>query len=136
AAGSALTAALFPAVWGFWPVLAVAVLHTAVQAPVMPLGENLVLLTVRARGLDYGRLRLWGSVAFIATSVGAGALLAGRPEALIMWLILGLLVAIFGAALLLPDVPPSRRDGRAVRPVRALLGSRVFLLFVFAASLN
>ena len=136
ALGGTLAALLFPLVRGFWPVLAVAVLHTMLQGPVMPLGENLVLLTIRARGLDYGRLRLWGSIAFIATSIGAGALLAGRPDSLIMGLIVGLLALIVLATLALPEMRPPSDRPRALRPVRVLLTNGVFLLFVLTASLN
>ena len=136
-AGAGFAAALlFPLAAGFWPLLAVAMVHTMLWAPVMPLGDNLVLLTARARSLDYGRLRLWGSVSFIVTSAGAGALLQGRPEDLIIWLIVGLLGVTFVSTLFLPDVPqaPGGRGGRG--PLRALLTSPAFLLFVLAASLN
>lgn len=136
ALGGTLAALLFPLVRGFWPVLAVAALHTMLQGPVMPLGENLVLLAIRARGLDYGRLRLWGSIAFIATSIGAGALLAGRPDSLIMGLIVGLLALIVLATLALPEMRPPSDRPRALRPVRVLLTNGVFLLFVLTASLN
>ena len=35
--------------------------------------------------LDYGRIRLWGSLSFMATAVGAGHVLAGRDPGIIYW---------------------------------------------------
>ena len=136
AAAGVLAACFFPLVSGFWPVLLVAMVQTTLWAPVMPLGDNLVLLTARERGLDYGRLRLWGSVSFIATSAGAGALLAGRPEDLIIYLIIGLLAVTFMSTLTLPDAPRMPAASRPRAPVRALLRNPIFLLFVAAAALN
>ena len=135
ALGGAVTGLLFPFSWGFWGVLAVAVLHTAIQAPVMPLGDNLILLTARERGLDYGRMRLWGSVAFIATSIGIGAALAGHGEQLIIWTIVGCLFGVFVATALLPNrtTPPAHRGSR---PALALLRMPPFLLFVLCGGLN
>ncbi|MFN4087759.1 MAG: MFS transporter [Alphaproteobacteria bacterium] len=135
ALGGALTGLFFPFAFGFWAVLAVAVLHTAIQAPVMPLGDNLILLTARERGLDYGRMRLWGSVAFIVTSVAIGAMLAGAGEGLIIWTIVACLFGVFVATALLPNrpTPPARRGSR---PVAALLRTTPFLFFVLCGGLN
>jgi len=135
ALGGALTGLFFPFAWGFWAVLAVAMVHTAVQAPVMPLGDNLILLTARERGLDYGRMRLWGSVAFIASSVGIGAALTGRGEGLIIWTIVACLFGVFFATALLPNrtTPPADRGSR---PALTLLRMTPFLLFVLCGGLN
>src|SRR3546814_10358425 len=40
ALGGAVTGLFFPFAWGFWAILAVAMVHTAVQAPVMPLRSD------------------------------------------------------------------------------------------------
>ncbi|MSO75900.1 MAG: MFS transporter [Alphaproteobacteria bacterium] len=120
---------------GFWPVLLLMSLYVAIYAPVMPLAESLSLATMRQQGLDYGRLRLWGSVSFIAASVGAGWLIAGRPESLILWLIAGCIAATAIATQFLPapEMPPSPPRSR---PVRRLLARPLFLLMVLAAALN
>ena len=39
---------------------------------IMPLTEAVAVSGVRSAGLDYGRVRLWGSGSFILTSFGAG----------------------------------------------------------------
>lgn len=131
----ALTAALYLGAWGFWPIVAVALLHTAVQSPVMPLSENLILLTLRERRLDYGRLRAWGSVAFIVTSMGAGALLEGSDPVLIMPLIVGGLLLVTVTCSTLPDARPPPATGTGWT-IGELLTNRLFLLFVVCAALN
>src|SRR3546814_15746147 len=74
-------------------------------------------------------MRLWGSVAFIATSVGIGAALAGRGEELIIQTIVACLFGVFVATALLPNRPtPPGSRGR--RPARTLLRTPPSLLFV------
>ena len=67
--GSSLAASLmYPPIDGFWPILLVTVLVSACFSPVMNLGDNLTLLIARVNRLDYGRMRLWGSISFIAAA--------------------------------------------------------------------
>ncbi|MDP6516156.1 MAG: 3-phenylpropionate MFS transporter [Alphaproteobacteria bacterium] len=121
---------------GFWAMVPVAVLLGASFPPMMPIGENTTMLIAQARGLDYGRIRLWGSLSFIAAAWGGGHWLAGRPDGMIAGLILGGSLALVGACLVLPDLrtppaPARRRSG----PLRLLLRQPLFLLFLAAASL-
>ena len=132
--GALAAYALFALAQGFLQLLAVSVLAGLFFAALNPLGENLTLLTAQARGLDYGRIRLWGSLAFIAASAGAGRLLAGRSGELVLGLVVAGLAIVLLACIALPDT----RTARAVRPsapLRRLLGQRTFLLFLAAASL-
>ncbi len=133
--GGIATASMMVPAHGFWPVLLLTLLHMTVQAPVNPLGENLILLNLQARGLDYGRLRAWGSAAFIATSVAGGWWLEGRSADWVMYLFIASLSAIFLAALALPAVraAPAQRERP---PIRSLLSNRFFLLFLACAALN
>ncbi|MGY9055465.1 MAG: MFS transporter [Alphaproteobacteria bacterium] len=133
--GGILTACAMVPAYGFWPVMLLTLLHVAVQAPVNPLGENLILLNLQARGLDYGRLRAWGSVAFIVTSMAGGLFLEGRSPDWVMYLFIGLLVAILLAAMALPSVK-AKPAVRERPPFRSLLSNRFFLLFLACAALN
>lgn len=130
-----LSAFLMLPAYGFWPVMLLSLAHIAIQAPVNPLGENVVLLNLQARGLDYGRLRAWGSVAFIATSMAGGWFLEGRSADWVMYLFIGCLFAIWFSAMALPGVqaPPSLKERP---PIRSLLADRFFLLFLACAALN
>ena len=134
ALGCLLSTALFAGATGFWALLAVSVLAGTFFSTMLPLGENLTMVTVYARGLDYGRIRLWGSLAFILAAAGAGRLLEGRSEGLVLWLILGALTVALAAAFALPDtrLPPA---GSRRAPALRLLREPLFLVFLAAAGL-
>ena len=134
AAASCAAFAFFGAAHGFWTILAVTVAFSATRAGVMPLGESLTMLSAYAQGLDYGRLRLWGSLTFIAAAAATGELLVGRSEDLVYWLGLGTLAISFAACVALPDVRPPKRS-RPRLPVRRLLANRLFVLFLAATAL-
>ncbi len=134
AAGALAVFGLFHSAQGFWPILAVSVPFFILWSAVMPLGENLTLMISRDEGLDYGRLRLWGSLAFIVTSVAVGRVLVGRSEDLIYWVVLAAIAGTFVVCLMLPDMrPPPPAKTRF--PVGHLLGDKGFLIFLAAAAL-
>jgi PPP family 3-phenylpropionic acid transporter len=91
-----------------------------------------------AVSLDYGRMRLWGSISFSAAAL-AGGWVVGRfsPQALFYLLIAGAAVLAGAAhALAKPrggELSPARRPRFGPRDVAALLGSPTFLLFLLAA---
>ncbi len=123
---------------GFWPLLIVTIAVAVSFAPLMPLGEALTLAASERRGFQYGRVRLWGSLTFIAGAVGGGWLLADRTEAWILWMIIGSAVLVLLASLGVRTVPvatPAPRIPGLPHPIRRLATSRRFLLFVLAAAL-
>src|SRR5205814_1222330 len=63
-------AALWPA-WGFWPLLWLNLVAGVAQSALMPLGDSITLAAVRGASLDYGRIRVWGSLSFIVAAIGA-----------------------------------------------------------------
>lgn len=133
-AGSALSFALYALADGFWALLAVTVLAGGFFASMMPVGDNLTMIYAMREKLDYGRIRLWGSLAFIAAASGGGWLLEGRPSDLVLWLITGGLVLTWVACLTAPDIR-TRHDGAKPQPIGPLLGNRLYLLFLLSASL-
>jgi len=134
AAFAAASFSLFGLTGGFWTILPVSVVFFLAWSSILPLGESLTILSARAHGLDYGRLRLWGSLGFIIAAVGAGRVLVGRPEDVIFWLMLASVAVIFAACFVLPDTrPPASTESHP--PIRAVLGNRTFLVFLGAAAL-
>lgn len=123
----------FPA-HGFWAILAITAVFSATRAGVMPLGESLAMMSAYAHGLDYGRVRLWGSLTFIAAAAATGALLVGRDADLVYWLALATLAVSVAACLALPDARPPGRS-RARLPLRRLLAQPLFILFLAAGAL-
>ena len=108
-----------------------------------PIGEAIALSGVRELGVDYGRMRVWGSVSFIAATLIGGAVVqyAGAPS--IVWILAASAGALLAAAWLLPV--PQSSDARAApagKPGRLTLGavvevagSRTFVLLIIAVSL-
>ena len=124
---------LFLAAEGFAALLAVSILAAFAFTPIIPMGENLALLFARTGRIDYGRVRLWGSIAFIAAAALGGRILGGAGPPVILTMVLASLALGVFAALALPDArpPPARRRV----PIAALLASPAMLVFLAAASL-
>jgi len=136
-------AGLWP-VAGLWPLLALNLVAGMAQSALMPLGDSITLSAVREEGLDYGRIRVWGSVSFILAAVGSGALLAisspgGSPAApaddQILLLVLAASAVLVAACIAIPSA--TRRPG-ITRSRWAALGrlaaDRRFWLFVASAA--
>src|SRR5213082_3272714 len=109
-------AALWPA-WGFWPLLWLNLVAGVAQSALMPLGDSITLAAVRGEGLDYGRVRVWGSVSFILAAVASGWLLGYAPPATLAGNEVLLLVLLASAVLFLAclAIPPGAapRGGRS-----------------------
>ena len=105
---------LFTLTEGFWQIFAVTLLASAAMSAVMPLGDSLTMHAALRRRVDYGRVRLWGSLAFIAAASGGGLVFAGRAPGLVLDGLIVALALTFAAALLLPDWrrPPPPPGGR------------------------
>jgi PPP family 3-phenylpropionic acid transporter len=135
-------AGLWP-ITGFGALLALNLIAGMAQSALMPLGDSITLAAVRDDGLDYGRVRVWGSVSFIVAAIGSGAALAlGSPGApggpaddQVLFLVLAasavLLVACIG-------IPGAARSALRARSRWGALGrlaaDRRFWLFVVSAA--
>ncbi|MCG6122463.1 MAG: MFS transporter [Microvirga sp.] len=115
--------ALFLLLLGIDGVIAiglVVVLISVAQAPLVPTADLLTNEAVRSDGrLSYGGIRIWGSIGFLACSIGGGALLARAPidaamVAMAGFAALGALVSL--AAPSARRDAPDRVDGRAALP--------------------
>lgn len=69
----------------------------------LPLVEALTLEHLKLQAERYGIIRLWGSVGFIATVLGIGALLDALPIDSLLWGCMILLVGIFACSLTLSE---------------------------------
>jgi PPP family 3-phenylpropionic acid transporter len=102
----------------------------------------MTLLACYKHRLDYGLIRLWGSMSFMITSTVAGLILQTRPaDAIYFMLLLTLLCAVVVSAGL-PDIrverapEPAAEDAKPRRaaPFGALMRERRFLLMLAAAA--
>ena len=118
---------------GFAALLAVSILAAIAFTPIIPMGENMTLLASRERGFDYARVRLWGSIAFIAGAIVGGRAVGDAGAQAILWLVLGTLALTVFAAVAMPETgsPPARRRV----PVAALLSDPSMIVFLVTASL-
>lgn len=126
--------ALYPFAQGFWQILVIGMIAGATLSALMPLGESLTMRLSYEKGMDYGRIRLWGSVAFILGAFGAGFFLEGREPDTVLWLLLGTLAVILLACMAVPDHRQPRPAGRGF-PIFALLRKPRFSLFIAACGL-
>ncbi len=119
---------------GFWWIAAISLLAAVFFPAMLPIGESQVMGAVLRHKLDYGRIRLWGSITFIVATLGAGRLITDRDPDLILLLALGALAATFLAAVSFPSQPAdatkAERGG-----IGTLLVEPRFMLFVITASL-
>lgn len=136
AAAAGLALALAP---GFWSILAVAITFSIAVTSIMPLLETVAVAGVRSGGLDYGRMRLWGSLSFVVATVTGGLVIERLGAAAGVWMIAAGAVLTALASHLLPR--PRAVAAAAATPLRMprldeaaeLLRSPIFLAFLVAA---
>jgi MFS transporter, PPP family, 3-phenylpropionic acid transporter len=126
---------LMSATTGFVFALAAMAL-VAISNTAAPLVETIAMAGVKVLGHDYGRMRLWGSAAFVAANLLAGWL-AGLfgPQALIALIVAGAVMS-FAVSLLIPpvsvaDLSPRRR--LTLADARELLKMREMQLVLLSA---
>ncbi len=140
-------AALWP-VRGWGLLLALNLMAGVAQSALLPLGDAVTLAAVRERGLDYGRIRVWGSLSFVVASVGGGAVLAiipavaSGPDNRVLTLVLVASSILIGTCLAMPSsaavrgVTAGTMGAGASRwnAIRQLLSDPRFWLLVVSAS--
>ncbi len=87
----------------------------------LPLVETVTFDHLRQDPGRYSRIRLWGSIGFIAAVLGTGALLDFLPIRGVLWVIVVLLAGILCCALLVPEAP-SRASARAADIAQSIGG--------------
>ncbi len=127
AAASALIFALVFLDSGYWWLAGVTVAYQLFWSGVLPQFEAVTLAHLArdarpapgaARGealgtSRYPRVRLWGSIGFVATALAVGELLERHPSVVAPLVVWVLIVACAAWALTLPATPAPARSGRA-----------------------
>ncbi|MBN9022699.1 MAG: MFS transporter [Rhizobiales bacterium] len=109
---TAPAAAIFLFAWwaqSFTALLVIVALSFTTWGLALPVGEALALTGMRRFGLDYGRMRIGGSVSFIVANLGAGAILSILHAAAIFWMLWAALLITVMTAFFLPVTPPTVR---------------------------
>jgi nucleoside transporter len=137
---------------GYWPFLAFSLVYSLIYSPTLPLTNSLAFHHLPDRDRDFGKVRLWGTVGWIAVGIAIGqwlrlrhtpvgvdvaevqaAQFAGMADAFRLSAVLGVAMGVYG--FFLPHTPPSagaRRSavGEALGEVRRRPLVVLFLLAV------
>lgn len=119
----------------FGAIFAAIFVYAIFRSPIVMLADVVALERAAAGGTSYGKVRLWGSVGFLAAALATGrAVDPASPAALPCTIAGGLLLAVL-AAWSLPAKPAAPRLP-IVREGRALLRAPDFALFLVTAVLG
>ena len=122
-----------------WPVVFTIVLIVLAQVAtgtIMPMVDTVTMAEVKRRGLDYGRIRLWGSLTFILASYVAGFAVATQGVEAVLGLMIAGMALTAAAAIMLPRSDPAATSGAprlTLAEVVALVRDKRFLLFLAVA---
>ena len=122
--------ALFAVTDSFAAILAVSLVYFAVWPPAISLAESLTVIAAQAGGPEYGRVRLWGSLSFIAAAAIAGQVLAAATPQAVYWLVLAATTLALLAGLRLPDLRGERSRSTRLPLIEALRAPRFVLCLV------
>lgn len=128
AAASVLAFTLFGLASSFWSIVLVSLLFFSLWPPVMSLAESLTVMAARLERFEYGRVRLWGSVAFIATALATGAVLTRTSAEAVFWLILAGIALTALACTRLPDLRAERSPSGRPPLLQALMHRPLLLM--------
>jgi MFS family permease len=140
--GSLLSFMLLWASQGFWQMLLASIVLAVNFTTIMPLIETVAVSGLRNGSIDYGRVRLWGSLSFIIASFGSGIIIGkAGAETVLPLLVAATTLMVLGAHLLPRELAgqgaaaPSVLRGLKLEDAFRLVRTPLFLLFLLAASL-
>jgi PPP family 3-phenylpropionic acid transporter len=121
--------------YSFAAILAVTLVWGGVWAPTMALYDGVLVTETKARGFNYGSLRVWSSVAFILGTLICGAAVDRNGPSWVLYVGFAGIAMLVPFGLLLPagETHHRGRDRHAPFGILDLLTSRPFLLFMIAA---
>jgi PPP family 3-phenylpropionic acid transporter len=114
----------------FYWLIAIMLVMSLFWSASLPLMEALTLGHLRQAVERYGRVRLWGSIGFIAAVQGVGFLLDRWPLTAMLWVSLGLLGSACVSAALIPECPLPVVDLRSGRLRESLLRPMVIAVML------
>lgn len=125
---------------GFWQMLLAIALLAINWTTIMPLVETIAISGIRRSGLDYGRVRLWGSLTFIGASLAAGVVIQFWDAGTVLPMLMASTALLILGTYLVPRDLEAKRKTAPVRRLRlrhafALAHAPLFLLFLGAAAM-
>ncbi len=120
---------------GFAALATLNALTAACLAALLPVGDALAITATRQGRADFGRVRLWGTIAFIAATLLGGRILTGRAADVILALVIALTAVNVGTCLLLPRNPTHLAAGVTRGSAWRLMLTRRHLIFLAVSTL-
>ncbi len=114
--------------------VAVMVLFNLFTSAVTPLSEALMLSHMRGDLTHYGRIRLWGSIGFIAAVMAASFGLQWLGVEAFPWIVLGMMLSAFAASMRLAEAPRQAEGGPAP-PLMGVLAKPEVIAFFGSSAL-
>jgi PPP family 3-phenylpropionic acid transporter len=121
---------------GFAGVALVMACFAMLRSPAVPLAEAAAMEIAESGGPHYGRMRAWGSIAFVLAALGAGPVVGRWGARSVVFLLIGLLALNFAASLLLPRDRARAAGPRPASSLWRLLKTPAVLLFLSACVLS
>ncbi|MBT5430735.1 MAG: MFS transporter [Rhodospirillaceae bacterium] len=119
---------------GFWMIILVTIIFNGFWSGMQPLAESLTMLSLKQVKIDYGRVRLWGSIAFILTALIAGKIIGIKTDHLILILIFLFTNLMIVVTLFLPKVK-TKISIIPQYPLSQLFRNYGLIIVIFSAAL-
>lgn len=129
-----------PAAQGFWAIAGLMLVFLVAVQSTMPLVETIAMAGARSGLIDYGRVRLWGSLTFIVANFAGGVALGAAGPGWIPVMLIAAAGAMLAAAWGLPReqrVASGPSHPVRLREITAEVGhSRLLLILVAAGAIQ
>ena len=133
---SLISFAGFYVVRDFGALLLLTLVANFLYPTLIPLSDALAARMVLQVQLDYGKVRLWGSVSFVVATILVGPVVQhGGPGWILHIMVLGLVLPCLLSWVPLVPAPEELSDGRPGVSYRSLLRQREFRRFLLIVSL-
>ncbi|NQW52252.1 MAG: MFS transporter, partial [Rhodospirillales bacterium] len=124
--------------YSFLAIFIVTMIWGFLWSPPMPLYDGVLVTETKRHGLDYARVRMWSSIAFIGGTFLAGIAVDRYGPPWVLYVGMASIVLLAPFALLLPAAAPraaAASQGHSPFRVRELLRQPAFILFLLACGL-
>ncbi len=125
---------------GFLGVLFASIVFAAPWTSQTPVSDAIALSGVRRYGVDYAKLRVWGSISFLLSAFATGFLIQRFGAAIIPTLLFLTLILVFAVSLIVPRIGRPRRSSPLsevdLADARRALRSPSFLVFLIGTGIT
>ena len=133
AIGTATFCGLFAA-QGFEALFAVVLLMSFFLSAALPQVELTTLSHLAGRSAEYGRIRVWGSIGFIAAVLIVGYVLDVLLITVLLWIMLAILVGVVVLLMLVPEAPQDAQ-AHAHTPIAHVMREPQVIALIVACAL-